>query len=406
MSFQELAFEEIAKYLERRDTLPGLVDRIRKLSAGRGVAFYPCGRYSHQLIQAVRRADPDLASRIIALVDKSDQARTDTGLPVRALTRLPELDPEIGLVVVAQSYFYTGAVQEVRKIGGFDGEILATSYFDLSLPDQDNRRILADARAVHDLLADDKSRITYLLYWLSRALHDERITCMFEGEEEFPIDGTKTVYKGYTLLDLGASVVKELFAGLYHMRHVAPGPGDVILDIGAYKGDSAIAFADAAGPQGKVYAFEPTRASHMGLVENIRRNGLEKRIVARNTGFSDAPGEMRATTLDTGQPWSFVSEEEGNETVAITTVDRFVVEEKIAKLDYVKMDVEGFESRVIAGARETLARFKPKLAIAFYHQTRDLTELPLMLARIADYRFYVRSKQEGPFGITLFAKRA
>ena len=72
--------------------------------------------------------------------------------------------------------------------------------------------------------------------------------------------------------------------------------------------------------------------------------------------------------------------------------------------DLVKMDVEGLEEDVIEGAKETIQKYAPKLAVAIYHNTSDLITLPIELDKITKYNFYLRSKINGPFGFTLYAK--
>ena len=106
--------------------------------------------------------------------------------------------------------------------------------------------------------------------------------------------------------------------------------------------------------------------------------------------------------MNSGAPWSFLSEEdEGNEVEGIS-IDEFVETNSIKKLDYIKMDVEGWEYNVIMGARNTIRRFEPKVVVTLYHGTSDLFTLPLLMNSVGNYYLYVRCKIEGPFGINLY----
>ncbi len=64
--------------------------------------------------------------------------------------------------------------------------------------------------------------------------------------------------------------------------------------------------------------------------------------------------------------------------IALTTVDEFVKENNLQRVDFIKADIEGAERDMLRGARETLKRFAPKLAICTYHLPDD----PQVLERI------------------------
>ena len=55
------------------------------------------------------------------------------------------------------------------------------------------------------------------------------------------------------------------------------------------------------------------------------------------------------------------------------------------------MDIEGSELKALCGARETICRLKPKLAISIYHKTEDIWELPKVILQMnSEYKFYLR----------------
>jgi len=88
---------------------------------------------------------------------------------------------------------------------------------------------------------------------------------------------------------------------------------------------------------------------------------------------------------------SAITETAGDTSVKVTTVDKFVEANKLTRVDFIKMDVEGHELKVLAGARETIKTFKPSLALSAYHRGDDLIELlkfPLELN--PNYKFYLQ----------------
>lgn len=81
--------------------------------------------------------------------------------------------------------------------------------------------------------------------------------------------------------------------------------------------------------------------------------------------------------------------EEGTNFVPVTTIDSVVSEKE--KVTYIKMDVEGAELQSLKGAKETIMRDTPKLAICIYHRQDDLWKIPeYILSLNKKYRFYIR----------------
>ena len=71
-----------------------------------------------------------------------------------------------------------------------------------------------------------------------------------------------------------------------------------------------------------------------------------------------------------------------------------------------KMDVEGAEREALAGAAQTIARWKPRLNIACYHRNEDLFALPLQVhALCPDYALYLRHHPYVPaWDVNLYAR--
>jgi hypothetical protein len=73
-----------------------------------------------------------------------------------------------------------------------------------------------------------------------------------------------------------------------------------------------------------------------------------------------------------------------------TTIDSFVNEKKLSKVDFIKMDIEGAEMSALEGGIETIRKFRPKLAIAIYHSLDDFFNIPnWILALGLDYEIFI-----------------
>jgi FkbM family methyltransferase len=397
--FRKIISEAIAK----RDNLDSVISRIKSFHTDRKIAFYPSGILTSLILKEIKEKHNDLLPRIVGCFDRSKDATTEEGVPVFPLDDL-DSHKEISVLTVPSNTFSSKEKREL-ELTRYNGDTIYTSFFHISLPTNiSDEEIIRKMDTVYSLLSDNKSKATYMTAWLSRMLNDETLTNLFESEENIDEITEPLVFKDFVIKGLDHICKKELQSELYKMKHVSPEKGNVVLDIGAYKGDTAIFFANCVGENGKVYAFEPVKANIFALEENARNNRLENIIVPVNMGVSSKSGVLKVVSNSYGAPWSFLSEQRGNET-EITTIDNFVRDKGLKKVDFIKMDVEGVEADVIAGAKDTIKKFSPKIAIAAYHKTSDLFELPLILKNIENYEFFMRSKVEGPFGFTFYCRK-
>jgi FkbM family methyltransferase len=164
--------------------------------------------------------------------------------------------------------------------------------------------------------------------------------------------------------------------------------GDIVLDCGAHIGSFTRA-ALQAGAQ-KVVAIEVSPDNLECLRRNFAVEISQRRVVVYAKGVWDREGSL---TLEIGQGTSLIDsvsvpsrDTRPGPRVPLTTIDRIVEELDLPRVDFIKMDIEGAEERALAGARQTLMRFKPRLAIATEHHPRQAESVTAaVLAARADY---------------------
>jgi len=140
------------------------------------------------------------------------------------------------------------------------------------------------------------------------------------------------------------------------------GPEMVFLDIGANVGLFSLAAAKRH-PKAKVYAFEPCKWTFQILQRNLQLNSLDN-VQAYRTALGDYTGEavlqVNAVGRDglntIGRPSHTDCQIVAQEKVPITTLDAFLVEHGIGRVDVMKVDVEGAELLVFQGAKNLLMR--------------------------------------------------
>jgi FkbM family methyltransferase len=142
--------------------------------------------------------------------------------------------------------------------------------------------------------------------------------------------------------------------------------GDVVVDAGANTGVYALAVA-ATRPDASVVAFEPSPTVVEQCRTNVRANGFADRVDVRAVGLGSETGEAtfyRSTydelgSFNAGNAGAWEASVADTVSVPVATVDGLVAEGEMPPPDHLKIDVEGFEYEVLAGARETLRRHRP-----------------------------------------------
>jgi FkbM family methyltransferase len=170
---------------------------------------------------------------------------------------------------------------------------------------------------------------------------------------------------------------------------VGPEKGDVILDCGALFGDTAIKFAAYAGTAGKVYSFDPVPRHAKIAREAVVWNQLEDRIEVFACGVSNKSTVHDLADVDAHQPPTNEDIQPGHRLRAAEptiTIDDFCRQKGVQSVSYIKMDIEGSEAEALEGACNTIAAFRPKLAVCLYHKPSDLWTIPAELKR--RYPFY------------------
>lgn len=160
--------------------------------------------------------------------------------------------------------------------------------------------------------------------------------------------------------------------GPYERYGVKINEGDVVLDIGANIGMfSALALRRGAK---LVYAFEPIPHVIEYLKKTKEYNDKDDKLKIIPHVVADKNTEI-CMTIDEDNIGgsSFVRDIQKGKKIRVKaiTLDSFVEENKLSKVDFIKADIEGAERYMIAGAKKVLKEFKPKLAICTYHLPDD-----------------------------------
>ena len=173
---------------------------------------------------------------------------------------------------------------------------------------------------------------------------------------------------GQWLLDHGSASSVEAYETYQAIRHIE---NPVIFDVGSNIGTYTTWLAKLL-PQGTIYCFEPQRLVFQILCGNLAINNLDN-CHTYNLALGAEDTSIVVEEPDYGQQEDFgifslvedkVVHKSGRSLVVqIKTIDNFMREYKVDKLDLVKIDVEGMDIQVLKGARSSLAAHRPVIFI-------------------------------------------
>ncbi len=216
---------------------------------------------------------------------------------------------------------------------------------------------------------------------LSKNIFDDAINFRLTGKIEYLENTSDSV-----------SILREIFSG-----HTI----ETILDGGAFKGDSCQDFITALHPKA-VIAVEADLKTNAKL--SLYANEEKRAVVsAVHAALWETDGELSYISSGSrGSGKSGQNKRAEELTVPSLTVDTIC---RDISVDLIKLDIEGAELSAIRGAKNTIERDKPSLAVSLYHRTEDIFTLPLLIHEyLPTHSFYLRRVPCIPmWDLTLYA---
>ncbi len=182
--------------------------------------------------------------------------------------------------------------------------------------------------------------------------------------------------------------------------------GMVALDIGANIGAYTFKMAQLVGETGRVIAIEPMKWAFNKLKQNMRLNNFQNLIIEKIALSNESKKEL--THFKSSWLKSGTSDERSKkkEIIQFSSLDEYLKNTGIDKVQFIKLDVDGYEFNVLQGAIKTLRRDKPKIILELGIETAarmniSVTEIISFLLDL-DYKFYsIKTFKKFPNIITI-----
>ena len=170
-------------------------------------------------------------------------------------------------------------------------------------------------------------------------------------------------------------------------KSLSPSGDITLVDGGAFTGDSIEDIYKIYGNRlKKIYAFEPDAINRKSMKVNLKRLELDNITQYVDCGMYHEDTELRFNSDGISSGFTAT----GTNVVPVKKIDT-VVKDVVGTL-CIKMDIEGAEVSALRGARETILKYRPYMAICVYHKLGDFVDVPKCIKEICpDYDFYLRA---------------
>ncbi len=359
---------EKLKGFENENWYQELITEIKENSKDRKIVIYGASRYGLIIADELIKNNLEVAC---ICDDDSRKWGSHKGIEIKSLA---DAYSQVGKnsIVYIGSYSKEAVISKMKNKCldlGFEKVDYTVKFMIFYNTLSDIAKNIADIQKLYDLFEDELSKETFI----------NIIKTRISGNIEY---------------------LNETFrANQYFDEEIFPVREDVFFDVGAFNGDTILKFKEINNNKFKaIYAFEMDKYN-CGL---IKENPLTKaeNIHVINKGVYNVDGEIGVTgNLDQN---SHIDNDSPNK-VEIIKIDTFVKDHEIPT--FIKMDIEGAEVEALEGAKETIQKYAPRLAICVYHNFNDIFNIQLMLKEYnSNYKFYLRNHDTLPIEYVLYAK--
>ena len=282
----------------------------------------------------------------------------------------------------------------------------------------------------YDNLADGYSREIFLWVIVHKILGCGKVRFPLAYSESFDkldylnklkidneeLQGAFSIFNKFNLNKIGYDVklftdkigiiVAYLLEQYAYKNIVKAQEGDYVIDGGSCYGDISLYFADKVKKNGKVFAFEFVKDNLESFNKNLQLNPQYKNNIVIVKKAISGESNQKLYVEGIGPASKIINTaKDGADEVFSITLDDFVKENQIEKIDFIKLDIEGCELEALKGAAKILKQFKPKLAISIYHKDEDLWQIPQYIKSIVpEYDLYIKQLTVVGWETVLYAK--
>lgn len=158
------------------------------------------------------------------------------------------------------------------------------------------------------------------------------------------------------------------------------------IDAGGFHGETSLEFASRYAQYSDIHVFEPSASNYPKVLKTLAHT---RNVHVHQIGLSNQKETLRFS----GEAGSASKiSESGTDSIEVDRLDSF----HLPRVDFIKMDLEGWELHALQGAQSSILKEYPILAISAYHHPRDFIAIPDFIRQLRkDYKIHLRHYTEG-----------
>lgn len=333
-------------------------------NSSKPIAIMPAGYIAQSFLEYLKFNS--LSASLFVDNDPAKQGTEIDGIPVVSVDEYKKVAAEYSLLLISQSPVVLSAIKQQLRGNEIVFQPAEYADYNLATPAQLNN--------LYDVVMAGMDKFTKLELMLEDDLSLNTLAAILEFRITYDCASLK-------------SIARPL-----HMQYFEPEiyqvtSEDIFVDAGAYNGDTFREICSLTG--GKIkgyYGFEPDEENFDQLQKSI---GAVAGCTAIKSGVYSSSTTLRFKAMNNSI--SRIDEDSDTE-IDVKSIDD-VIGDVIgeAPVTFIKMDIEGAEADALLGAKETIIKHKPALAICVYHKYADIYELPFLIESFGvDYKYYLR----------------
>lgn len=241
-------------------------------------------------------------------------------------------------------------------------------------------------------------------YLLKNKSNVEKALALMADKESY--DYFMRIIKYRWTLDPFCLLPNPQLLSFYNYKKVKLSKGDVIIDCGAYIGDTAEMYLKSLDGNCRIFAIEAFPTNYEKLNNWIRLNKMQKKVFPMLLAVGNKSGHIELFHNDNFDPRASLKNNKKRESMRIEmqTIDNLFFQNN-ERINLIKMDIEGAEMDALKGAKKIISRDSPNLAIAGYHIASHLWEIPILINKLnPKYKIYAGHHPKCIYEIEFYVK--